>query len=185
MKPNVFRFLFVCLFFQVNATVKSQNIPETVAGIPVNYDEALTGTYELPDPLILQNGERVTDATNWMKRRRPEIVELFREHQFGKTPDREELTYKVFETGTPAFNGKAIRSQVTLYFTKDTASHKADLLIYLPAGMQKPAPLFLNISFMPNILTVDDPGVRRGMMWNREGKRVPAVRTRPGRGLDV
>ena len=30
--------------------------PANVAGIPVNYDEALTGNYTLPDPLVLANG---------------------------------------------------------------------------------------------------------------------------------
>ena len=30
-----------------------------VAGIPVNYDEALVGTYKLPDPLLFQDGKPV------------------------------------------------------------------------------------------------------------------------------
>ena len=33
-----------------------------VAGIHVNYDEALVGTYTLPDPLVLANGKPVKDA---------------------------------------------------------------------------------------------------------------------------
>ena len=36
-----------------------QNKPETVAGIPVNYDESKTGTYTLPDPLTMLNGKKV------------------------------------------------------------------------------------------------------------------------------
>ena len=48
-----------------------------VAGIPVNYDEALVGTYKLPDPLVLANGKPVRDAKTWYDKRRPEIVRLF------------------------------------------------------------------------------------------------------------
>ena len=33
-----------------------------VAGIPVNYDEALVGSYTLPDPLAPANGKPVRDA---------------------------------------------------------------------------------------------------------------------------
>ena len=36
--------------------------PDSVAGIPVNYDESKTGTYTLADPLKLNNGKPVRDA---------------------------------------------------------------------------------------------------------------------------
>ena len=52
--------------------------PKIVAGVAVNYDEALTGTYRLPDPLVLANGKPVRDAKTWTNRRRPEIVRLSR-----------------------------------------------------------------------------------------------------------
>ncbi len=162
----------------------SQNAPETVAGIPVNYDELLVGKYELPDPLILKNGLRVNDTETWMQQRRPEIVEMFKEYQFGKAPGREELSFKIFEEG-PAFDGKAIRRQVTLYFTKDTTAYKADLLIYLPSNSKKPVPLFFNISFLPNALTINDPGIRRGTMRNKEGKLISVPDTPPKNGLNV
>lgn len=55
----------------------SQNPPaKVVAGIPVNYDEGLVGTYTLPDPLVLLNGKTVKNANTWYKKRRPEIVRL-------------------------------------------------------------------------------------------------------------
>ncbi|HZS49522.1 MAG TPA: hypothetical protein VFA54_01575, partial [Bryobacterales bacterium] len=48
--------------------------PSMVAGIPVNYEEALAGTYQLPDPLRLADGKPVRDAKTWFEKRRPEIV---------------------------------------------------------------------------------------------------------------
>ena len=106
-----------------------------VAGIPANYDEALAGTYTLPDPLLLENGKPVRDAKTWTTKRRPEIVRLFEENQYGRSPGRPEaMSFEIFDKGTPALDGKAIRRQVTIYFSADKAGPKMDLLVYLPAG---------------------------------------------------
>ena len=68
---------------------QSANAPPTVvAGIPVNYDESRVGTYTLPDPLLLSDGKRVRDAKTWTQKRRPELVRLFEENQFGRSPGR-------------------------------------------------------------------------------------------------
>ena len=147
-----------------------------VAGIPVNYDEAKVGNYVLPDVLRLKNGKKVNDAKTWTEKRRPEIVKLFEEFQFGKMPGRpSDMSFNVFDKGTLTFNGKAIRKQVTINFTKDTSAHKMDILLYLPSKSQKPVPLLLLISFFPNSTMVpEDSGVKKGMMWTKEGKKVPA-----------
>jgi hypothetical protein len=155
-----------------------QNIPEKVAGIPVNYDESLSGTYTLPDPLVFPDGKKVKNARDWYKKRRPQIVSLFEEYQYGKIPvTPKDLTFRVFDKGTPALNGKAVRTQVTVYLTKDTSDHKIDILIYLPAEAKKPVPLFFNISFSPNVSVVDDPGIKPGYTWGKDGKKIPAQRT--------
>jgi hypothetical protein len=145
-----------------------------VAGIPVNYTEARVGNYALPNPLQLLNGQTVNDAQTWFKKRRPEIVKLFEENQYGRSPGRpKDMSFEIFDKGTPAFDGKAVRRQVTVNFSKDKAGPKIDLLIYLPAGAAKPVPLLLNLGFSANSLTVDDPGIRPGEIWNQEKKKVP------------
>lgn len=147
-----------------------------VAGIPVNYDEARVRTYTLPDPLTLADGERVRDSKTWYGKRRPEILRLFEENQFGRAPARPAaMSFEVFDKGTPALNGTAVRRQVTIYFSKDKNGPKEDLLLYLPAGASKPVPLLLNLSFSANSRTVDDPGVPAGMVWGRDHKRVSAA----------
>ena len=153
----------------------SKEPPKEVAGIPVNYDEARTGSYTLPDPLKLSNGKRVKNAKTWNSKRRPEIVKLFEENQFGRTPGRPaDMSFEVFEKGTPALDGKAIRRQVTVYFSKDKSGPKMDLLLYVPAGSTKPMPVLLNLSFSANSSTIDDPGIKPGEIWGRDKKRVPA-----------
>ncbi|MEI7423113.1 MAG: hypothetical protein WCK18_13505 [Prolixibacteraceae bacterium] len=184
MKLRLIHF-FPFLLILLNIPSAGQDARKEVAGIPVNYDESKIPAYSLPDPLVLSNGKKVADSKTWYKKRRPEILNLFKNEQFGKFPDRKNISFKVFEKGTLALDGKAIRRQVTIYFTKDTANYKADLLVYLPAKAQGPVPLLLNISFTPNCLTIDDPGIKQGMLWNREGKRVPASEGRKMGGLNV
>lgn len=159
----------------------SQNVPATVnrivAGIPVNYDEDKVGTYTLPDPLVMLNGKKVKNARMWYKQRRPEILNLFYEYQYGKVPGKpKEMSFNVFDKGTPALEGKAIRKQVTVYFTRDTSDYKMNILMYFPANAKRPVPLFLNVSFSPNATVAADPGIKAGYMWGRDGKKVPVNR---------
>ena len=98
---------------------QTQNAPpKIVAGIPVNYEEALVGSYTLPDSLVLADGKPVRDAKTWVQKRRPEIVRSFEENQFGRSPGRPaNMSFDVFDKGTPALDGKALRRQVTVYFS--------------------------------------------------------------------
>ena len=146
-----------------------------VAGIPVNYDEARVGTYTLPDPLVLADGKPVRDAKTWNEKRRGEIVRLFEENQYGRSPGRPAaMSFDVFDKGTPALEGKAIRRQITIYFSADKPGPKMDLLVYVPANAAGPVPVLLNIGFSANSSTVNDPGVKAGEVWGRDKKKVPA-----------
>ncbi len=52
-----------------------------------NSDESKATTYtSLPDPLVLKNGERVTDAKTWWNKRYPEIIEDFDREVYGRVP---------------------------------------------------------------------------------------------------
>lgn len=52
-----------------------------------NYDPAKANPYpDLPDPLILKSGQKVTTAEMWWKQRRPEIVEDFEREVIGRVP---------------------------------------------------------------------------------------------------
>jgi hypothetical protein len=179
--------LCAILFFTSAINSQTQNAPRSeVAGIPVNYDEARAGTYSLPDPLKLSNGKPVRDAQTWYKKRRPEIVRLFEENQFGRSPGRPAgMSFDIFDKGTPALDGKAIRRQVTVHFSSDKTGPKMDLLLYLPADANKPVPLLLNLSFTANSNAVNDPGIKPGEIWNREKKRVPAPKDRRFGSLNV
>lgn len=93
------------------------------------------------------------------------------------------------EKAGSAFDGKAVRRQVVLYFTKDPSGPRMDLLIYLPKDAKGPAPLLLNLSFFANNLAVLDPGVRVGRRWDRQSQTQvaaeAATRTGVRRGFPV
>ena len=161
---------------------------DTIAGIPVNYDESKVGDYKatLPDALTLQNGKKVQNAKEWYRKRRPEILKLFEENQYGKWPAKKpKLRYDVSQDY--GLEGSAVRKQVTLYFSKDNDGPRVDVLIYLPKDANGPVPLLLNLSFSPNCLTVADPGVKEGRRWDKQGN-LSIVKSNPemaGHGLDA
>ena len=178
MSPRCFAVLFVCAaaLAQTPATPKQAPRPPAseVAGIHVNYDEASVGTYALPDPLVLADGKPVKDAKTWAEKRRPELIRLFEENEYGRAPGRpKDMSFDVFDKGTAAFDGKATRRQVTIYFSADKGGPKMDLLLYVPTGAKKPVPMLLNLSFSANCNTVADPGVKVGEVWGRDHKKVP------------
>lgn len=141
--------------------------PDVVAGIPVNYDEAKTGSYTLPDALTLNDGKPVRDAKTWWTKRRPEIVSLFESEQYGKAPGRPaEESFELTDKGTPALNGKAVREQVTISLSKDPSWPKIHLLVYVPAAAAKPVPMLLSINFGAVQAAVDDPGITPETVWN-------------------
>ena len=95
------------------------------------------------------------------------------------------MSFNVFDKGTPALDGKALRRQVTIYFSSDKNGPKMDLLVYLPAAAHKPVPLLLTLSFAANSSLVDDPGIKPGEIWNREKKRVSAPKGATFGRIDV
>jgi len=134
---------------------------------PANYDESKVGTYTLPDPLVFNNGQRVRNANDWIKRRRPEVLELFAENMFGHSPrPQKPLKHEVWDTDRKALEGKAIRKQVTIHFSAKPDGPKAEVLIYIPTGAHKPVPVFLALSFNGNQTAAHDPAIKLGTTWN-------------------
>lgn len=85
------------------------------------------------------------------------------------------MSFDVFDKGTPAFDGKAVRRQVAIYFNADK-SVSADVLLYLPADAKGRVPVLLNAGFSANNLAVSDPGVKTGRVFNaKTNERTPAA----------
>jgi hypothetical protein len=136
-----------------------------------NYEEANVPTYTLPDPLVLNNGERVTDARTWTQQRRPELFGLFQTHVYGRSPGKPKgLKFEVRSVDKNALGGKATRKELRVLFTGKADGPKMDLLIYLPNDVTKPAPAFIGLNFGGNHAINADPGITLSQSWMRPSK---------------
>lgn len=140
----------------------------TVEELPKpDYDESKVPAYTLPDPLVMNNGDKVATADAWKGKRRGEILELFREHVYGRSPGKPaDLSFEPFESSDDALDGIARRRQVHVYFTADRAGGpKMDLLMYLPRRVKGPVPVFLLLNFQGNHSINVDPAVPLSKSW--------------------
>src|SRR5258708_6788005 len=111
-----------------------------------NYDESKVGTYTLPDPLLLQNGQPVRDADTWFKKRRPELLKLYETYIYGRVPERApKPTFEVVETVTNALDGAAVRKRIVGHFGQTPDAPTVTLVVYRPAKPSHPVPLFLHL----------------------------------------
>ncbi len=135
-----------------------------------NYDESKVPAYTLPEVLVTQDGRRVNSVTDWETKRRPEILALFSEQVYGKTPTQKiPVRFEVTDLDRNALGGKATRKQVRGYFSVDKAKYM-DILIYLPNRVgepisRKPVPVFLGLNFAGNQTVHADPDIAITQNW--------------------
>ena len=120
-----------------------------------NYDEAKANPYpDLPPLLTLKNGQRVTSAQQWA-RRRAEIVEDFEREVVGRIPRNvPRVTWSVAATDTGTIGGRRVVG-TQLVGRADNSAHPAitvdiPLTLVLPADAKGPVPVM--IMFRPGSL---------------------------------
>jgi hypothetical protein len=127
--------------------------------------------YILPDPLVALDGTKIANAEQWRSLRRPEILELFRTHVYGRAtayPGKPE--FKLLESSNTALNGMATRKQVSVLLADGLSM---EILIYLPNNAKKPVPVFTALNFQGNHSIHTDPAIRLSDKWMRSsGKGV-------------
>lgn len=119
-----------------------------------NYDEAKVGSYTLPDPLVLQNGQPVRTADQWFKERRREIIKLYEDEIYGRIPQRApKLNFTVAETDRSALAGMAVRKHLVGHLGAPDGP-AINVFLYLPANANGPVPVLLHLTF-----STVDPGM--------------------------
>jgi hypothetical protein len=70
------------------------------------------------------------------------------------------MRFDVFDKGTVALGGKAVRRQVTVLLNGDPNGPHFDFLLYIPKAAKGPVPAIIGINFWGNHAITTDPGVR-------------------------
>ena len=93
-----------------------------------NYDESRVPEFELPDPLVANNGYPVTSASQWQNSRRAEILEQFEDSVYGRRAQLpSNLSFTTTSVDRKALDGTATRKQVTVRFEDQAHQHALDL----------------------------------------------------------
>ena len=178
---GIFKLAFLLLVCAVALPAQQEND---------NYNESKVPTYSLPDPLVLSDGKTVSDAQTWWQRRRPEILSLFEQYIYGRTPDKklEKMSFEISSININALGGKAIRKEITVYFTEEKNDSKMEILLYVPANKNKPAPVFLGLNYIGNQCVLADSGIALTKRWVHDRKRYGVINhkvTEASRGTHV
>jgi hypothetical protein len=137
---------------------------------PANYDEAKANPHpNLPDPLLLKNGKRVTSAEMWWNQRRPEIVEDFDREIYGRVPaNAPAVKWEVTNT-TREMNGDVP------VIVKQLLGHASNVDIKLtlatPANAPGPVPVIMELTFQfpaGRVTPPQAPGPAPGPTWQQQ-----------------
>ena len=148
-----------------------------------NYEESKANPYpNLPDPLVLQNGQKVTTAQMWWEQRRPEIVEDFDREVYGRVPKgMPKVNWEVADTNNETISEIPVITK-QLVGHVDNSSYPAltvdiRLMLTTPAKANGPVPVMMEFGF------VFGPGGFGGAKGGAPKGAAPKAATPPsGRG---
>ncbi len=120
-----------------------------VAAEPPRYfqpDPAGTPAYMLPDPLVSAAGDKISTSAEWNAQRRPEVLELFRQHVYGRVPATAwEQAFRLVHEDRNAMQGAATLRQIAIDISSGGKSLTINLSLFIPNGATAPVPAFLLI----------------------------------------
>jgi hypothetical protein len=113
-----------------------------------NYDESKVPPYTLPDPLVMADGKRVTDAETWRTKRRPEILRAYQTEIYGRIPaNTPKMTWEITETDSAAKGNTAVMRRAVGHIGTAPDAPRVNMMIYTPAKAAEPVPLILLLNF--------------------------------------
>ena len=126
----------------------------------VNYNESEVPLYTLPDVLTAVDGSKITTAAQW-EANRGALVQVFRDVMYGRRPPMaDKVEYTLLSEKKDALDGTAVMRQVELKFTMNNGkSHKAVMLLFIPADARGPVPVYCGLTFIGNHVVCDDPDI--------------------------
>jgi Beta-1,4-xylanase len=118
-----------------------------------NTNELKASPYtSLPDPLVMKNGQKVTDANTWFTKRRAEILEEFDREVYGRTPaNTPKVTWEVVAV-IPDLVGDVPATTKRLVGHVDNSAYPSirvdiQLSVTTPAHATGPVPVMMEFGF--------------------------------------
>jgi len=119
----------------------------------------------MPDPLVMLSGEKVSSSKQWHRERRPELKAQFEHYMYGDIPPAPAHFQARVKGQYPDFlDGKATLKLVTLE-TGPGSAPRIDLMVVVPNARIGPAPTFLAMNFCGNHTLTADPRVPLTRSW--------------------
>ncbi len=163
-----------------------------------NYEELLANPYPaLPDPLRLDDGEKVTSAAMWWSERRPQIVAAMEKDVYGRIPkDVPTVTWRVAARGKGTLGGHPIVYRRLLGHVDNSAYPAIEVdipvTLVLPAAVKRKVPVLIMFWFGPTPVPPTEPGRRelgelngalRAALAQRDPSLRAVFRSHPGAAL--
>lgn len=130
---------------------------------------AVMGASEIPDVLKMADGTPVTSVEAWEVKRRPEVLELFKAHVFGRNPVErpKNLRFESLGPDREMMDSKAIRKRVAICYKGPGGEGRIAVTAFIPKG-DKPVPAFVLICNRSPDVHIDPDRVAKSPFWPAE-----------------
>jgi len=156
------KYLFLCIIL----ILLSQSL--FAQDTDFNYDESKAGIYSLPELLVTQSGKKISTVKQWEKVRRPEILKLFENNEYGQVPkDFDNIIFNTENLDNNAMEGMATLKEVSVTVFRNQKSVTIHLILFIPNHVKKSVPVFLVINHR-GIKTMDVTRKNRDEFWPAE-----------------
>ena len=139
-----------------------------------NYDESKANPYpDLPDPLVMKNGKRVTTEKMWWDQRRPEIVEDFDREIYGRMPKvTPGVKWEVIKTANETNGDVAVVTKQLVGHVENSSYPQITVDIQLslttPAKASGPVPLIMEFGYTGGPARGGPAAAPAGPTWQQQ-----------------
>lgn len=150
----------------------SLSLPMITLTEEANYDESAVPEFELPDPLVFEDGTRVKSARDWPARR-AELIGLFEKHIYGKAPvgKPDQMWFETITPASPFLDGKATMEEIRIHFQKEKSDLFLELILFKPVKIPEAGhPTFLTLNFTGNHSLHPSAEITLTKKWMRESR---------------
>ncbi|MCF8225911.1 MAG: acetylxylan esterase [Bacteroidales bacterium] len=130
-----------------------------------NYDESRVPDYTLPELLKTEDGNIITEFSQWRSTRRPELLKIFEKEMYGFFPDSEyKISFKENILADSFLNNRAILKEITAEVTTENGSEEFTILYVFPKD-QHNVPVFAGLNFAGNHTVNSFPAISIPKVW--------------------